>query len=498
MRHGRQAAVGAPHHGALTVADVGKHRVLAFAQDRRLARAHAAAPFPGAAGVRHHLELGREDRRAALLPFHRLRKHAGAERGLGHVGAVLAVAPAPAAGQPIVEHEDRLVRAARIVAAGQQVLEVEGAGDRPLRHDAGPDLVGRVHDLLEGHQEARHRHRPFGAHHRVGRRYDVNDAVKAGVQRQVGEEGLHAGDAAREGGAEGRVVDRPDRRVAAGEIVCHPVAGDRGLHADRDHALAAGQVAVDVVDRFPRAVGKRREALADGAFHVVLHRRHAGDHRVPAVLADKPQHLARRDVGGLRLGLHVADDGGRVARVRRDHVRDVAAEPPAVEDAHRRDADALAEHVLRRHVERARHRAAHVGPVAVGLRVADDLVADEDRPDQPRVAEMRAARIRVVDHVNVAGVHVLLEELDHRFARVMQRADVDRDVAIALRHAVAPGVVQRVGEVAVVDDEGIAGPQDLLGHLINRADEGVLQDLERHRVERGSVERGSVGHGQPS
>ena len=38
---------------------------------------------------------------------------------------------------------------------------------------------------------------------------------------------------------------------------------------------------------------------------------------------------------------------------------------------------------------------------------------------------------------------------------------------IALRDAFAVGVVQRAGEVAVVDHEGIAGPQDLLGHLVD-------------------------------
>ena len=56
---------------------------------------------------------------------------------------------------------------------------------------------------------------------------------------------------------------------------------------------------------------------------------------------------------------------------------------------------------------------------------------------------------------------------DHVLAGEVQRADVDRDVLIALRGAFALGVMQGAGKVAVVDDEGVAGPQDLLAHLVD-------------------------------
>ena len=66
----------------------------------------------------------------------------------------------------------------------------------------------------------------------------------------------------------------------------------------------------------------------------------------------------------------------------------------------------------------------------------------------------------------------------------VQRADMDGDVLIALCRAFALGVMQGAGEVAVVDHEGIAGPQHLLAHLVDAGDEGILQNLEGHGVER--------------
>jgi hypothetical protein len=333
-------------------------------------------------------------------------------------------------------------------------------------------------------------HRPARVDDRVLRRDDLERPVEPAVQRQVREEGLHAGGDRREGGAEGGVVDRGDGRVAAGEVVDRPVALDRQLHLDRDQALAARRVAVDEVLRLPLTVGQRGEALADGALDIVLHGGETGLHRVAPVLVDEAQDLALADLRRLRLRVDVADDGDRVAGVGGDQVGDVLAEAPLVEQTDRRDAQALAEHVAGGDVERARHAAADVRPVAVRLAEGDDLAVGEDRPDEPHVGEVGAAGIGVVDGVDVAGMHVALEGAHHVLAGEVQGADVDGDVLVALRGGVALGVVQRAREVAVVDDEGIAGPQDLLAHLVDAGDEGVLQDLEGHRIE-----RGFLGHG---
>ena len=96
---------------------------------------------------------------------------------------------------------------------------------------------------------------------------------------------------------------------------------------------------------------------------------------------------------------------------------------------------------------------------------------------------MRAAGIGIVDHEDIAGVHVTLEYPNDVLTGVVQRADVDGDVLVALRDGIAVGVIQRGGEIAVVDDEGIARPQDLLRHLIDGGDKRVLENFEGDGVE---------------
>jgi hypothetical protein len=163
---------------------------------------------------------------------------------------------------------------------------------------------------------------------------------------------------------------------------------------------------------------------------------------------------------------------------------DILAEAALVEQAHRRDAEALAEHLVGGDVKRPRYTAADVRPMPVRLAEGDDLAVGEDRPDQAHVGEVRAARIWIVDGEDIAFMDVILEVTDDVLAGEVQRADVDGDVLIALRGAFALCVVQRAGEVVVVDDEGVAGPQHPLAHLVDAGDEGILQDFEGHGVER--------------
>jgi hypothetical protein len=135
-------------------------------------------------------------------------------------------------------------------------------------------------------------------------------------------------------------------------------------------------------------------------------------------------------------------------------------------------------------VERARHAAADVRPVAVGLRERDQLAVGEHRADQRDVGEVGAAPVGVVDGEHVALVDVALEVLEHGLGLQVQRADVHGDVLRALHDRVAAGVVERAREVAREDHERVARAQDLLGHLVHDGHESVLEHLEGHRVER--------------
>jgi len=152
-------------------------------------------------------------------------------------------------------------------------------------------------------------------------------------------------------------------------------------------------------------------------------------------------------------------------------------------DAHRRDPQALRHVVEGADVERARHGAADIGPVTVRLSEAQQLALVEHRREQTGVVEVGAALVDVVDDEGVAGMDVVLELLDDGLGGVVQRAHVGGDIAAALHDGVAVGVAERRGEIARVDDEGIAGPQDLFRHLVDDVHVGVLQDLERHRIQ---------------
>lgn len=59
---------------------------------------------------------------------------------------------------------------------------------------------------------------------------------------------------------------------------------------------------------------------------------------------------------------------------------------------------------------------------------------------------MRAAGVGVVDGEDVALMHVTVEEAHDVLAGEMQRADMDRDVLIALCGALAAGVMQGTGK----------------------------------------------------
>ena len=241
---------------------------------------------------------------------------------------------------------------------------------------------------------------------------------------------------------------------------------------------------VDIVLGLPLAVRQRRDALAGQRLHIVLHLGEGGLDHVDAVLVAEPADLALGDVAGLGLGLEVADDVGRRAGVVGDQLGHVGEVHALAVDPHRRDAEPLRHMVERAHVEGARHRAADIGPVAVGLGKAEMDALVEDRPDDARVVEVGAALVDVVHDEGVAGVDVVAELVDDGLGGVVQRAHMGGDVARALHDGVALGVADRRGKIPRPDDEGVAGAEDLLRHLVDDVDVGVLEHLEGHGVER--------------
>ena len=81
-------------------------------------------------------------------------------------------------------------------------------------------------------------------------------------------------------------------------------------------------------------------------------------------------------------------------------------------------------------------------------------------------------------------IALLADPLDDGLDRVRQRADVRREVVLALRDHAPVGVADGGAEVAALaDDERVADALEHQPHLVDDAHEGVAQHLERDRVD---------------
>ena len=263
------------------------------------------------------------------------------------------------------------------------------------------------------------------------------------------------------------------------------VALDRQLDVDADQPLPLVGVDVEEIVRLPGALGQFRDPSTGQPLDIVLALGHRRDDGVDAVLGDQPAQILLADAGRLRLGAQVAEPLLGEAHVADEQPRHVGAVLAFVPDFHRRDAQPFAVVLLGGDVERAGNGAADVGPVPVGLHQGYEPPLVEDRPDDADIAEVGATQIGIVDGDDVTRVEVVLEGVEHGLRRVVEGADVDGDVLAPLHHRVAVGVAETVREVARVDDEGVAGAQHLLRHLVDEVDEGVFQHLEGDRIELG-------------
>ena len=197
------------------------------------------------------------------------------------------------------------------------------------------------------------------------------------------------------------------------------------------------------------------------------------------------RRLAHQERRGLRLD--VADALVRDADVGLDDGEDLAVHLAALEELHGRQAKPLLLDLCGVRREAARHRAADVGPVAGVLEPAEQRAIDEDGLGEAHVHQMRAAEIRVVDDVDVAGLRrarpALADQADQLRRRVLHRADEDRQAVLALRdeRAGVGGVDAVRAVVGLGDDGGEGGAREGEVHLV--AD--LLQAGLHHREGQG-------------
>ena len=209
-----------------------------------------------------------------------------------------------------------------------------------------------------------------------------------------------------------------------------------------------------------------------------------GAELLDAVLLDELQDAALAHVQRADHRLQVAVGDPRRADVRHDDVPDGVDVPAALDDLQRRDPQALLEDLGGVAGEPARHLAADLRHVPDAGGEGDELVAGEHRLDDAVLREVAAAPERVVVEDHVAGVEVLLADLEDRPLDDVDDGAEVRGAELRLGDHLAAVVEDRAREVQALVEEGRVGRvphRD--AHLAGGRDEVVVDDLEGDLVD---------------
>ena len=270
--------------------------------------------------------------------------------------------------------------AARVDAAESDRVERTAAGHHALRDRLGegaenhvPHHVAGRTAIADGSGALRVEDRARGGHH-------LDRAEVAGIGRKIGiDQRLHGVIDAREHGVPHHVARARHLRIGAGEVEGEPIVLDRHLDP-RAHRPRRDAVVIDDVFVLVGAVRQRADAGAHARLAVIEPRLDAGKRgRGAETLKDFLDPAGADNVGG-DLRLEVAFPLERRARVEEDDFHNILAHLAVVDDAHRRQTDALLKD------------AGAVGAFAARHLAADVRVVGEvgDEGDDPPVAIDRA------------------------------------------------------------------------------------------------------------
>ena len=186
---------------------------------------------------------------------------------------------------------------------------------------------------------------------------------------------------------------------------------DRDGHVDVDVAVP-GRVGIEVDVGLVGAVGPGGDLLGEAAARVGDRPVHGRAHDVGPVVVDDRLQALGPELGRTHLGTEITDEAGQSV-VRPHHQDDVPTLHAGVEDLQDRISGAFAPDVLGEDVVPAGHGAARVTVMALDGREEDEFpVVVEDRAEDVEVREMAATVVRVVGHDHIAGVQIVLEEVD--------------------------------------------------------------------------------------
>ena len=246
-----------------------------------------------------------------------------------------------------------------------------------------------------------------------------------------------------------------------GEIKAQPVIdpGDAEPDLERlvDHA-----VAVDIGHRLPASLGHGGDHLAHlrrGAAAQLVDRL---GHRVVAITAQKKVEPVSPDIQRGSLCLHVTDPLVCDADVGTDDGVDFLVHDPLLEQLYRRQAQPFLFNRGRRGGESPRHGPASIRPVAGIRQPAPQLAVTVIGTHEAHIHEMRAAKIGIVDDIDVAGLGrgraALADQPDQFGRRILHRPDKDGQAACPLRDQGAViGGIDAVRPVIRLGDDGREG-----------------------------------------
>ena len=220
----------------------------------------------------------------------------------------------------------------------------------------------------------------------------------------------------------------------------------------------------------------------------VAERAKRGLHRVAAIFIQQRIHPFHAQVQRAQLAVEIALCRLRQAGVAQQDIGDVLVDLTPARKPHGRQHEGLGKGIGGGGVVVARHRAAHIVPMAHAGQPAKQFAIAEIGAHQPHVRQVRAAQMRVVEDENIAVLRGVAELVDHGLYREGHDAHKDRQPRFALHQRVAGfGVVQAVAGVVRLGDDGVEGrAKQRRVHFVG--------DLLHPAREDGECDRVNLGH----
>ena len=358
----------------------------------------------------------------------------------------------------------------------------DGLGQAAGEHSQQPqDQEGAG---VGGRRELRSHQRAFG---REAQLQQVADAfVDVQLGRPLGRGGEVAQDASHPLAEEeavrvvARVVDRPARLgTGPGQVADDPLGRLGHGHPERVQPGRLDAVVLDIVLEDIGPVRDPRQDLGpEGVGAAPDQRFEAGLHRLNSVALEQLHKASGAHLAGRDLGVQVARERLRRARVADDHAIEVLVPPAGFEEADRRDHQSFLEGRGRVRRHRAGDHPPDVVVVAESLDEGHHAAVVEHRHgggEVGQVADRAFREIDVVVVVDVAVAHALEREVaDHR----LDHGRVGAAGELPALSVVDPGPVV----VLVADHRRAGGAFDRRFHLGLDRVQRAFHDLEHDRI----------------